>query len=271
VTERDAKIGPTAHYTAYAWHRLRLPYAEHFFTARGRRLYWAFRGAIEWVALAGMGSPLLVDVLSYRHRTIDAQLRAIRPDVVIEIGAGLSRRGTWAVLDLGVARYVEVDLPHMVAAKKQRIDALPATLRDRLGDRLRIEAHDILDDDFGAWLASELGARSAVVIAEGVIGYFDMAERERIARAVITGLRSSERGVFLCDLRDRDRMASVRYAAPVLRGAVRLVTRGRGLREDFANGDAITALFARCGAEAAPIETPDERPMPTRIWAARPD
>jgi O-methyltransferase involved in polyketide biosynthesis len=268
VTEaRDAKIGPTAHYTAYAWHRLRLPYAEHFVTARGRRLYWLFRGSVEWIALATSRSPLLVDVLSYRHRTIDAQLSAIRPDVVVEIGAGLSRRGTWAVLDAGVERYLEIDLPHMVAAKTERL----APLHDRLGDRLRVEAHDILDPRFGEWLASALrGARSAVVIAEGVLGYFDLAERERIVRAVIEGLRSAQRGVFLCDLRDRDRMASVGYAVPVLRAAVRLVTRGRGLREDFETSDAIGAFFARSGAYASPVETPSERAMPTRIWRAAP-
>jgi O-methyltransferase involved in polyketide biosynthesis len=144
-------------------------------------------------------------------------------------------------------------------------------LRARLGDRVRVEPHDILDERFGAWLASELsGAESAVVIAEGVLGYFDVGERDRIVRGVVAGLRAAKRGAFLCDLRDRERMANVGYAVPVLRGAVHLVTRGRGLREDFTSESEVRAFFARCGADAAPIETPRERPMPTRIWQAVP-
>lgn len=268
---RDEKIGPTAHYTAYAWHQLGLPYAEHFATPRGRALYWGFRAAGEWLALASRRPVLLVDVLAYRHRTIDAEIARIRPDVVVEIGAGLSPRGLWSLCDVGVARYVEVDLPHMIATKRAKLDALPADLRAKIDGKLVLEARDILSDGFGASLASQLaGARSAVVNAEGVLGYFDVLERERIVRAVAQGLRAASDGAFLCDLRDGERMTQAGFAAPVLRGAVRLVTRGRGLREDFASRAAIEAFFARCGLRASIVDAPSEKPLPTRIWSARP-
>ncbi len=269
---RDQKIGPTAHYTAYAWHRLRMPYAEHFATPRGRALYWGFRGAAEWIALASAATPLLVDVLAYRHRTIDAQVRETKPTIVIEIGAGLSQRGVWAALDLGVARYVEIDLPHMTAAKRARLDALPAELRARLAGKLDVVSFDILDDGFGAWLSRELrGAERAMVIAEGVLGYFDVAERARIALGVAEGLRAAKQGVFLCDLRDRTKTGAAGVGVPVLRGAVRLVTRGRGLREDFASEEAITSFFARAGLRASIASSPTgDKPIPTRIWRCVP-
>ncbi len=268
---RDERIGPTAHYTAYAWHRLGLPYAEHFATPRGRRLYWLFRGAGEWVAAASGRSPLLVDVLAYRHRTIDAEIARARPDVVVEIGAGLSPRGVWSVCDAGVERYVEVDLPHMVEAKRARLATLPDEARRRCEARLALEARDVLSDGFGAWLAGRLaGARRALVNAEGVLGYFDVGERETIVRGVARGLRAAHEGTFLCDLRDRERAVQSGFAVSVLRGAVQVVTRGRGLREDFADAGAVASFFAGCGLHASPVETPGERPMPTRIWRAAP-
>lgn len=267
----DQKIGPTAHYTAYAWHRLGLPYAGYFATPRGRALYWFFRLAGEWMALTTTRSPLLVDVLAYRHRTIDAALAAAAPSVVVEIGAGLSQRGIWAVLDRGVARYVEVDLPHMIAAKRARLDALPPDLRARLDGKLVLEARDVLSDRFGVWLAEQVrDAPSAVVNAEGVLGYFDVAQRETIVRAIAEGLRAARRGVFLCDLRDRERAAMAGMAVPVVRAAVRLVTRGRGLRTDFASAREVETFFARCEMRGSIVEAESERPMPTRIWRAIP-
>jgi O-methyltransferase involved in polyketide biosynthesis len=269
-TPADQNIGPTAHYTAYAWHRLGLPYAEHFATPRGRALYWAFRGAGEWIALASKDTPLLVDVLEYRHRTIDACVREARAETIVEIGAGLSRRGVWAVRDMGVQRYVEVDLPHMIAAKRARLDALPADVGASIRGGIVLEARDILSDGFGAWLAGELRGTRALVIAEGVMGYFDLPERERIARAVAEGLRAAKRGAFLCDLRDAEKTRRAGIGVPVLRGAVRLVTRGRGLRQDFASEAAIRDFFAGVGLQAEPVAASSARAMPTRIWRAAP-
>ena len=59
MSERDAKIGPTAHYTAYVWHRLGMPHAGHFVTPTGRRLFWVFRGTLEWTAALSPTMPHL--------------------------------------------------------------------------------------------------------------------------------------------------------------------------------------------------------------------
>src|SRR5688572_7525842 len=125
MNERDEKIGPTAHYTAYVWHRLGMPHAEHFATRKGAALFWGFRLGGEWIAAAIPGMPSMSQYLAQRHLAIEHALSEHAPDLIVELGAGLSRRGvTWAV-DRGV-RYVEVDLPHMVDAKRARI---PQALR----------------------------------------------------------------------------------------------------------------------------------------------
>lgn len=269
---RDAKIAPTAHYTAYAWHRLGLSHADLFVTPRGRRLYWAFRAGGEWIARTQRATPLLVDVLAYRHLLIDRELSRLAPDRVIELGAGLSRRGLASVLDHGVARYLEIDLPHMASAKRAALDRAPRAIRDALGTRLEVRAVDLLSPDVGAILASELrGARRAVVIAEGVLGYFPLSERAHIVRAIAEGLAAADEGAFLCDLRDTERAGELRSAIRFMRGAVRLVTRGRGLREDFASASVIRAFFAQHGlASAEPVEPPPPHlahlRMPVRVW-----
>lgn len=269
--DRDEKIGPTAHYTAYAWHRLGLPNAEIFATAQGRVLYWAFRGAGEWIGRAA-GAPLLVDVLAYRHLLIDREIARLTPECVVEIGAGLSRRGiSFAMAGM---RYVEIDLPSMIRRKERLLARAPRDVRERAGGRLRLRAHDVLDAGFGEALARELeGAARAVVVAEGLLGYFALPERAQIVRAVRQGLAAAREGAFLCDLRDAERARSLAGAVRVLRGAIRLVTRGRGLREDFGSAADVRAFFAEAGfARAEPVEpAPAElaqRPMPIRVWRA---
>jgi len=269
-----AEIAPTAHYTAYVWHRLGFPHAEHFATATGRRLFWSFRFAGEWVAAVHPTVPSMLQYLELRHRSIELALEDAAPDRVVEIGAGLSRRGlTWAA-DRGVD-YVEIDLPHMVSAKRELIaERVPAAVRARAGERLRHEAVDVLAPDFEGWLARALeGAARPVVIAEGVLGYFEIDDRERVAGAVARALGG--RGEFVCDLRAREGGRSVAAAAKLLRAGIWLVTRGRGAREDFPSREAVERYFEQAGfASAEPVAVERAAPhlgrlrSPARVWRA---
>jgi O-methyltransferase involved in polyketide biosynthesis len=274
--ERDVKIAPTAHYTAYVWHRLRLPHAELFATERGRRLFWTFRSSIEWVVAAHPRLPSMVQYLELRHRAIEHALDEHQPDRIVELGAGLSRRGiTWAA-DRGV-RYIEVDLPHMVAAKREIIaERASASLRERAAERLEHVAVDVLSDQFETWLGETLaGAARPAVIAEGLIGYFDPDERLHVAGAIANALRTSDSGIFLADLRSSEGGRTIAAAAKILRGAIWIVTRGRGARTDFESSDAVRSFFRAAGfrtAEPISIEraTPHLKKLttPARVWRA---
>lgn len=269
-----AQIAPTAHYTAYAWHRLGFPYAEYFATATGRRLFWSFRAAGEWLAVVHPTVPSMLQYLELRHRSIELAVDDAAPDRIVEIGAGLSRRGlTWAA-DRGV-EYIEVDLPHMVEAKLEIIRTrVPAEVRARADGRLRHEAVDVTAPGFEDWLERALrGAQRPVVITEGVLGYFELADRDRFARAVARALGG--RGSFVCDLRSSEGGSSVAAAAKLLRAGIWLATRGRGAREDFPSREAITHYFGRAGFERCePVSV--ERAAahlgglrtPARVWQA---
>lgn len=274
MTARDAKIAPTAHYTAYVWRRLRLPYADAYATRQGAALYWSLRAAGEWLADATPGVPSMTQYLALRHLSLDHALRTIEPDRVVEIGAGLSRRGTTWALDHDV-EYVEVDLPHMAAHKRAAIAArFHGELGAKLARRLSVVEHDVLGAGFSGWLSETLrGAARPVVIAEGVMGYFPRPERLALARAVAAAL-APVAGAFLCDLRAREGGRAVAVAARIVKGGIKLLTRGRGAAEDFAGDDDVRAFFAEAGFRAAaPIDsrrvpgTP-KVDSPAKVWRA---
>lgn len=271
----DTRIAPTAHYTAYVWHRLGLPYAEYFSTRLGATLFWGFRMGGEWLAAASSRVPSMVQYLEERHLLIEHQLEALEPDRIVELGAGLSRRGvTWA-LDREVS-YVEVDLPHMIAAKRERIGAMEVGLRRRLEDRHRMVTQDVRGPDFSAWLAEALkGAARPVVVAEGLLGYFPRDAREEVASAVASALGG--RGALVCDLRIAGEGGrAVAGAARFLKGGIRLVTQGRGVAEDFASEADVLTFFSDAGYATASAVDPahlgrEKRPAtPARIWWGEP-
>lgn len=273
---RDQRIAPTAHYTAYVWHRLGLPHAEIFATPTGKRLFWLFRLAGEWGAAAHPTLPSMVQYLELRHRAIEHALDEHAPDAIVELGAGLSRRGlTWAA-DRAVP-YVEVDLPHMIAMKREIIrERAPLDVRRRAEALLRHEAADVLGAGFERWLSAEVASfERPAVVAEGLLGYFDLPERAAIARAVASALSRAKSGVFVCDLRSREGGRMVSTAAKLLKGAIYVATRGRGARADFSGPGEIEAFFHQAGfREAAPVSIEAATPhlthirTPARVWKA---
>lgn len=273
ASERDDKIGPTAHYTAYVWHHLGFPYADLFATREGRAMFWGFRAAGEWLAVASRRTPSMSQYLGMRHRLIERRLEELRPDRVVEIGAGLSRRGiTWA-LDHGVD-YWEVDLPPMLSKKRALLEArAPRSLRDRLEGRLRWEAKDVLDESFGDWLHATLaGAERAAVIAEGLLTYFPWDERARLVQSVCRGLSAANQGELLCDLRDQATSAPTAMAVGAVRAGIKLVTRGRGIYDEFDSSEGVRRFFGEAGfTQSEPLDTtslPDLAHLrfPARVW-----
>jgi O-methyltransferase involved in polyketide biosynthesis len=164
----------------------------------------------------------------------------------------------------------------MVAAKRAIIaERVPAAVRERASPRLRHESVDVLEAGFEDWLAQELeGTERPVVVCEGVLGYFELEERVRVARAVARALGG--RGAFVCDLRAREGGRPVAAAAKLLRAGIWLVTRGRGAREDFPSTAAVERFFEDSGfAQAEPVSVERAAPhlehlrSPGRVWRAR--
>ncbi|MCA9608890.1 MAG: class I SAM-dependent methyltransferase [Myxococcales bacterium] len=269
----DDKIGPTAHYTAYVWHRLGFPHADRFVTPLGRALFWGFRAAGEGLLTYAPFAPSMTQYLEYRHRAFESVVEDDRPDVVVELGAGLSRRGvTWA--SRGV-RYVEVDLPPMIRAKQRMIaERADRALLEAIRGRLEHVSVDILSDAFPDQLASLLdGAARPVVMTEGVLSYFAPADRRKLARSVAAALAG--RGAFVGEMRVKQPAGAGAAALKTLRGATRLVTRGRGQgMEEESHEAARQALLDAGFTDVQPVEPSRwphlaRWPLPARVWVAR--
>ncbi len=272
ASSRDDKIAPTAHYTAYVWHRLGFPNADLFVTPLGRSLFWGFRFAGEGLLTWAPFAPSMTQYLEYRHRAFESVVASEHPDLVVELGAGLSRRGvTWA--SRGV-RYVEVDLPHMLSAKIAMLaERSDPSLRAAIQGRLEHAPLDILADDFARALKRILGdAERPVVMAEGVLTYFSQTERDRLTRSVREALGG--RGAFVGELRARQHSTAA-VTIKALRAGIRLVTRGRGSGGDMPSHEASQRSFLDAGFSSVRAIDPArwahlaDSPHPSRVWVCR--
>lgn len=252
-------VAPTAHYTAQIWVRDHLPWAHVFDTPLGRAMYSATLPAFELASRAGFTTPMAFCV--QRHRVIDALIDALRPAQVVELGGGLSPRCLALAHKLGIPA-VDVDLPAMVRAKAERIGDLGP-------DGYRLVAMDLLETpDYVAGLGASLRALSpTVVVTEGVLSYFDDAQRRRVFEQVAGLLRRCGGGVYLTDVHHEEAVMRLGPVAALFRRALHRVsgTPQQAFIHDFAAGK---AMLLQAGFDAVrghlPVEYRDALALPTR-------
>ncbi len=247
ATAHAERIGPTAHYTAYVWHRLGLPYADRLSTRTGALIYWAGFALGEWTTRVLPGVPTMRDYLAYRHLLMDAVLEELAPDRLVELGAGLTQRTVEWALDREVDS-VDIDLPGMIEAKRAALARLPADLQPRLAANHTTVAADVLSPGFADVLDEALaGALRPAIVAEGLVSYFDLAGREQLFRAVAEALARAGGGVFIVDLHTQAAQARVGRATKVLRSAIRVLTRRRHALDPFVDEAALGAALRSAG------------------------
>lgn len=256
--QESEKIGPTAHYTAYVWQRLGLPYARELSTTTGALMYWGIFAAGEWMTRVLPGVPSMPDYLAYRHLLMDALLEEIAPDRLVELGAGLTQRTVEWALDRAVDS-VDVDLPAMIAVKRSALAKLPASLQARLGQKHRTLAADVLAPEADAVLGDALaGARSPVVLAEGLVSYFDDAGRVQLFATVASALRRNGGGHFIADLHTADAQAKMGAATKTLRRAIRVITGRKQALAPFADEAALGEALLHAGFDGWRIARRDD-------------
>lgn len=173
----------TALYTAETWAWGGLACAELFTSADGRRVFDATNAVLGVARRVRRDWAPLRESLLQRHVLIDRIVRDSGATQIVELAAGLSRRGAACSRDPAI-RYVELDLPAMIARKRALLE------RTALGRAVLARPNLILvggdaTDAFGAALAPHLDPRApTIVIAEGLLVYLDAAAQARLfARA----------------------------------------------------------------------------------------
>lgn len=172
-----------------------------------------------------------------RYKALDAAVARCDPGSVLELAGGLSPRGLASTLP-----YLETDLPDMVAAKAELVQALGR----RLGHSLA--PLNALGPDL---LAMAQRMERPAIIHEGLLLYFGADERRQLTENVAAVLHTVPGSVWVTtDVYLRERYTSLVHAHPRVTGAVERLRQqtGRSLIDNvFANEDEATALFAACG------------------------
>jgi len=259
----SARISPTAHFTAQAWEVLNFPYASWFTSPLGRRLH-ALYSLLELSERVRGRESRLLRTLDNRHRLIEGAALEDGTDLVIELGAGLSRRGVTFCLDHGI-RYMEVDLPAMVRFKRECIDTHASDeQRFRLDALLSLSSMDILARDFELTLSRLLeGTERPVVLLEGVLGYFDRRVQQELVNAIRGALAGRGRLVF--DMR----VKQVGHAGhSALLSGIKIATRGRGAAPSYESSSEVDALLRRAGFKQVRVLAPLREQVMSYVFEA---
>jgi O-methyltransferase involved in polyketide biosynthesis len=197
----DERVSPTAHYTGYVWARAGMS-APAFETNEGRLLHTALR---PWNLTSSiLGGPTLDGFLLARHRLIDHLLAeaidAGTVSQVVEIAAGLSPRGWNFASTYGDRiRYIEADLPGMVARKRRTLARL-----DALGEHHQVVELDALADSGPASLAALTETldpqRGTAIVTEGLVNYFDRDAVVGMWKRFAAALAGFPAGLYLSDM-----------------------------------------------------------------------
>jgi O-methyltransferase involved in polyketide biosynthesis len=243
MTERAGDLSVTALYTSAAWSWGDLPNAHLFDHANARRVF-RLVNAVLGIArpFTGVRGPLPVALL-HRHTFIDALLRAAGARRVLELAAGLSRRGVTFSSDPEV-EYVEVDRPEVVAVKRRLLERTDEG-RAALGrPNFRLTEADVLTTPLGA-LAPPDG-RELFVIAEGLLMYLEADAQRALARTIAARLADGG-GTFVFDfVPPREQPAPGRVGRS-LGWAMKRMTRGQGFANDERTRVEVTSDLAACG------------------------
>jgi O-methyltransferase involved in polyketide biosynthesis len=118
---------------------------------------------------------------------------------------------------------------------------------------------DVLAPEFPARLAGLLQGRARpVVVAEGLLSYFDLAPRRRVLAGVASALREVGGGHMVCDLHTAAAQARVGWPTHVLRAAIRGLTRRRRALEPFEDLPALHQAFTAAGFDGSRHERPED-------------
>lgn len=193
--KRKGDLTVTALYTAQTWKWAELDGGELFGTWRGRDVFNATNLSL-WIARAFRRRlPLLRHGLVQRHVIIDRMLAESGCAQVLELAAGLSRRGASVSADERV-RYTEVDLPRVIE-KKRALLARSARGREVAArDNLRMVGEDVRDVDLSALVDDG----PVFVIAEGLLMYLDAGQQAALWKRIAALLAAHPGSAFAFDL-----------------------------------------------------------------------
>ncbi len=157
-------LSVTALYTSQVWAWGGLAGAELFATVDGKRVFDVTNAALGAASVLKSDAVPLRYALLHRHAMIDHLLRGAPAPEVLELAAGLSRRG--AAFSADPARhYTEVDLPPVIARKRELLARTAAGQAVLARPNLALVGADVETAALATWRTP---GTPLFVIAEGL-------------------------------------------------------------------------------------------------------
>lgn len=261
------RISPTAYATGYMWYRLGLSHPA-LATKRGKRLDRAFSLAIQPRRLLG-GTGAFDTLMRTRHTGIDYLLEQAITDgrisQVIELAAGFSGRGWRMTQKYPQLNYIETDLPHMAAIKREMLASAGL-----LSSRHQVQDIDALLDEGTLSLAALIDtldtSRGTAFITEGLMSYMDPDSARGIWQRLSTQLQRFPHGLYLSDGYIESEVKSL--SSSLIKTILQRFVKGR-LHNHYTSANDATAKLTGNGFARATLHAAKTLPA-TRELGAQP-
>jgi O-methyltransferase involved in polyketide biosynthesis len=236
-------LSVTALYTAGVWGWGRMPDAELLDHSDARRVFRMVNAVLSLARpFIGGGAPLKVALL-HRHVAIDELLRASGLTLVIELAAGLSRRGITFTADPNID-YIEVDRPAVIAKKRALLERTRAGRLALVRPRLRFVAADISEVVLASLSSGD--GRPAFIIAEGLMMYLEAEAQRALARRIVARLRD-DGGTFVFDYVPPAELPRAGLIGSALGWLMKRFTGGQGFAADARSRKQVAEDLRECG------------------------
>jgi O-methyltransferase involved in polyketide biosynthesis len=277
MSKRDDKgdLSVTALYTAQTWLWGELDQADLFATRRSRDVFNATNLALGAARAFRRDMPSLRHGLVQRHVMIDRLLAASGCTQVLELAAGLSRRGASVSADPAI-RYVEVDLPAMIVEKRGLLS------RSEPGRAVAARPNLILleRDVTTLALAEPLVDGPVFVIAEGLLMYLDAAAQVELWTRIAALVATRPGSALAFDLVPAVEQPKPGRVGRALEAAMKKFTGGRSFAFDGRTRFDLVAQLRGAGFTTVDLFAPEtvpaewnvpfrDHPTQTLVWHVR--
>lgn len=178
------QIPHSALYTAATWKWGGLPCADIVMPPGAKGVFRLVNAYLFLYRLLNPQKISLKHNLLHRHALIDALLQRSPCRQVIEIAAGFSPRGCMVSADPAY-RYFEVDLPEVVALKREQLESTAEGRAILARSNFILSEGDITRLDF-----SSFAAAPTFVVSEGIMMYFKRDAQMSIWRNIASFVRA---------------------------------------------------------------------------------
>ncbi len=253
--KRGGDLTVTALYTSHVWKWSRFEAADLFVNWRSRDVFNATNLALGIARLFRRGLPSLRHGLAQRHSIIDNLLADSGCKQVLELAAGLSRRGAAMSRDPHL-RYVEVDLPGVIERKRKLLERSQPGRVVAARSNLILVAGDVRETDF----ASLLEPGPTFVIAEGLLMYLDAEQQRELWARIATLLADRPGSEFVFDLVPFCEQPEPGVIGRLLERVFKRFTRGASFAFDDRTREQLADELRECGFGSVELIEPADAP-----------